>query len=198
MPLILALPMRLLHGSVTIKRDHFGAAHIYADTVHELFTDMGMLPRKIGLFQLEMLKRTATGRVSEVLGSKYLDVDRTVVQRLRPGLDPTSAPIALEPAPRTAIYSRESPPASTRASRTSRTSIRTGCPKNSVSTGLHPALGMPSMSPCSGSVPWLTGIPTSTWNCRMPGSCNLWKKCTTGRRPGKSSINYVGSTIRRR
>src|ERR1700679_1669566 len=75
-----------LHGSVTIKRDHFGAAHIYADTVHELFYGYGYAAAEDRLFQLEMLKRTATGGVSEVLGSKYLDVDRTVLQ----GHDPAS------------------------------------------------------------------------------------------------------------
>ena len=85
-------PPSSLHGSVTIKRDHFGAAHIYADTVYDLFYGYGYAAAEDRLFQLEMLKRTATGRVSEVLGPKYLDVDRTVVQ----GYDPASIQRQLE------------------------------------------------------------------------------------------------------
>ena len=80
-----ASPLQALGGSVTIKRDHFGVPHIYADTVRRLFYGYGYAAAEDRLFQLEMLKRTATGRVSEILGSKYLDVDRTVVQGYAPG-----------------------------------------------------------------------------------------------------------------
>jgi penicillin G amidase len=79
-------PTPSVHGAVTIKRDSFGTPHIYAQSVADLFYGYGYAAAEDRLFQLEMLKRTATGRVSEVLGPKYLEVDRTVVE----GYDPAS------------------------------------------------------------------------------------------------------------
>lgn len=60
---------------VTIERDQYGTPHIYADDAYGLFYGYGYAVGQDRLFQMEMLKRTVLGRVSEVLGSKYIPLD---------------------------------------------------------------------------------------------------------------------------
>lgn len=64
------------HGDVTIKRDKWGVPHIYAGTTYGLFYGFGYSLAQDRLFQMEMLRRTARGTVSEVLGSGYVDYDK--------------------------------------------------------------------------------------------------------------------------
>lgn len=71
---------------VRIVRDTFGIPHIYADDTFGLFYGYGYAVAQDRLFQMEMVKRTTSGRVAEVLGKKYLEVDRLV----RQGFDPKS------------------------------------------------------------------------------------------------------------
>ncbi|MDA5194429.1 penicillin acylase family protein [Govanella unica] len=63
-------------GNVTIKRDDFGVPHIYAGTTYGIFYGFGYALAEDQLFQMDMLRRTASGSVAEVLGAKYLDHDR--------------------------------------------------------------------------------------------------------------------------
>ncbi|MBT7952837.1 MAG: penicillin acylase, partial [Gammaproteobacteria bacterium] len=73
-------------SSVKIIRDFFGVPHIYADNTYALFYGYGYAVGQDRLFQMEMVKRTTSGRVAEVLGKEYLKVDITV----RQGFDPNS------------------------------------------------------------------------------------------------------------
>jgi penicillin G amidase len=73
-------------SSVKIIRDSFGVPHIYADNTYALFYGYGYAVGQDRLFQMEMVKRTTSGRVAEVLGKEYLKVDITV----RQGFDPKS------------------------------------------------------------------------------------------------------------
>ncbi len=72
--------------SVKIIRDTWGVPHIYADNAYALFYGYGYAVGQDRLFQMEMVKRTTSGRVAEVLGKEYLQVDITV----RQGFDPQS------------------------------------------------------------------------------------------------------------
>lgn len=80
------LPARAETGTVEIIRDRWGVPHIYAEDVYGLFYGYGYAVGQDRLFQMEMVKRTTSGRVAEVLGKEYLEVDISV----RQGFDPRS------------------------------------------------------------------------------------------------------------
>lgn len=65
-------------GEIRIKRDTFGTAHVYADSVYGLFHGYGYSVAQDRLFQLEMARRTSQGTVAEVLGPDYLAFDRGI------------------------------------------------------------------------------------------------------------------------
>jgi penicillin amidase len=64
-----------LHQPVSIVKDHWGVAHIYAKDEHDLFFAQGYNVASDRLFQLEMWRRQATGTVAEILGPKELERD---------------------------------------------------------------------------------------------------------------------------
>src|SRR5512135_3086623 len=57
-----------LQRPVTILRDRWGVAHIYAQNQHDLFVAQGFNAASDRIFQMEMWKRSGQGRLSEVLG----------------------------------------------------------------------------------------------------------------------------------
>ena len=64
-----------LEQPVEVLRDHWGIAHIYAATEHDLFFTQGYLAARDRLFQLELWRRQATGTVAEILGPRELTRD---------------------------------------------------------------------------------------------------------------------------
>ncbi|HSJ64384.1 MAG TPA: penicillin acylase family protein [Gemmatimonadaceae bacterium] len=64
-----------LERPVEVLRDHWGIAHIYAATEHDLFFTQGYLAARDRLFQLEVWRRQATGTVAEILGPRELRRD---------------------------------------------------------------------------------------------------------------------------
>jgi penicillin amidase len=64
-----------LEQPVEVLRDHWGIAHIYAATEHDLFFTQGYLAARDRLFQLELWRRQATGTVAEILGPRELRRD---------------------------------------------------------------------------------------------------------------------------
>ncbi|MDD9798494.1 MAG: penicillin acylase family protein, partial [Alphaproteobacteria bacterium] len=62
--------------SVTIKRDAFGMAHIFADDNYGLFFGYGFAMAQDRLYQLEIGKRSIQGKIAEVLGADYIDFDK--------------------------------------------------------------------------------------------------------------------------
>ena len=60
---------------VTIYRDKYSTPHVVAQSNRGVFYGYGYAVASDRLFQMEMLKRTAEGRVAEALGSDYLDLD---------------------------------------------------------------------------------------------------------------------------
>lgn len=67
-----------LEGQVEILRDHWGVPHIYASNRRDLFFAQGFVHAQDRLWQMEMNRRTAQGRLSELFGELALDTDRTV------------------------------------------------------------------------------------------------------------------------
>ena len=62
--------------SVTIYRDAFGTPQVFADSNYGVYFGYGYAVGQDRLFQMEMLKRTAQGRVAEVLGADFLSLDQ--------------------------------------------------------------------------------------------------------------------------
>lgn len=56
--------------------DDYGIPHIYAKNEEDAFFALGYVHAQDRLFQMEMLRRVGSGRLSEVLGKELLDVDR--------------------------------------------------------------------------------------------------------------------------
>jgi penicillin amidase len=64
-----------LQKPVTVMRDRWGVAHIYAASQHDLFFAQGFVVAQDRLFQMELWKRSGQGRLAEILGSAALQRD---------------------------------------------------------------------------------------------------------------------------
>jgi hypothetical protein len=60
-----------LREPVEVLRDRWGVPHIYAGDLHDLFLAQGYVMASERLFQIELLWRLGSGRLSEVLGPGY-------------------------------------------------------------------------------------------------------------------------------
>lgn len=60
---------------ITVHRDRYGVPHVFAQSNAGVYFGYGYAVAQDRLFQMEMLKRTVQGRVAEVLGTDYLDLD---------------------------------------------------------------------------------------------------------------------------
>ena len=65
-----------LDQPVEILRDRWGVAHIYAQTVHDLFFAQGFVAAQDRLYQIEIWRRTGAGELAEILGPDYVSRDR--------------------------------------------------------------------------------------------------------------------------
>ncbi|MFK8021158.1 MAG: penicillin acylase family protein [Pseudomonadales bacterium] len=61
--------------TLKIVRDHYGTAHVYADTTFDLFYGYGFAVAQDRLFQMEMARRSTQGTVAEVLGKEFAKFD---------------------------------------------------------------------------------------------------------------------------
>jgi penicillin G amidase len=66
-----------LHDKVAIVYDSALIPHIYANNDEDLFAAQGYITAKNRLWQMEFQTHAAGGRVSEIIGAKALDFDRT-------------------------------------------------------------------------------------------------------------------------
>lgn len=66
-----------LHSTVKVIRDKWGVPHINATDEHDLYFAQGFVHAQDRLWQMELLRRTATGTLSEIFGKIALDTDRT-------------------------------------------------------------------------------------------------------------------------
>jgi penicillin amidase len=67
-----------LHERAEILRDKFGVPHVFAADRHDLFYLQGYVTAQDRLWQMDIYRRAAQGRLSEVLGEPGLESDRTL------------------------------------------------------------------------------------------------------------------------
>jgi penicillin amidase len=65
-----------LQKPVTVLRDEWGIAHIYAETQDDLFFAQGFVAAQDRLWQMEVWRRTGMGELSEILGPDAVERDR--------------------------------------------------------------------------------------------------------------------------
>jgi penicillin amidase len=65
-----------LKGEVTVVRDPWGIAHIYASNTDDLFFTQGFVAAQDRLWQMEMWRRAKEGTLAEVLGARAVERDR--------------------------------------------------------------------------------------------------------------------------
>ncbi|MEH6582288.1 MAG: penicillin acylase family protein [Halioglobus sp.] len=73
-----SLEMPSLHSEVRVLRDESGVPYIYADSLDDALTAQGFLHGQDRMFQMEMQKYLAHGRLSELIGERGLEMDRIV------------------------------------------------------------------------------------------------------------------------
>lgn len=64
-----------MHERGEILRDRYGVPHIFARNAHDLFYMQGYVLAQDRLFQMDLYRRAAHGRLSEVLGPATLEAD---------------------------------------------------------------------------------------------------------------------------
>ena len=74
-PVLEELRLPGLDGDVTVLRDDWGVPHIFATTNHDLFLALGYVHAQDRMWQMDIQYRFAAGRLSEILGRKYIDQD---------------------------------------------------------------------------------------------------------------------------
>jgi penicillin amidase len=89
-----------LHERADVLRDKFGVPHIFAADRHDLFFLQGYVTAQDRLWQMDLYRRAAGGRLAEVLGEPALDSDkflRTIGLARAAALDlAIASPAALE------------------------------------------------------------------------------------------------------
>ncbi len=65
-----------LSNEASVYFDPYGIPHIYAENEEDAFRTLGYVHAQDRLWQMEVLRRIGTGRLSEVFGSKMLNTDR--------------------------------------------------------------------------------------------------------------------------
>jgi len=65
-----------LQHEVTVERDRWGVPHIRAASVEDLAEAQGYVMAQDRLWQMDLLRRVARGRLSEILGEKTLAIDK--------------------------------------------------------------------------------------------------------------------------
>ena len=71
-----SLKLSGIEASVDVVRDAEGIPHVYAQSDHDAWFTLGFVHAQDRLWQMEMNRRIAAGRVAEVLGRGALDADR--------------------------------------------------------------------------------------------------------------------------
>ena len=64
-----------LSDSVVIYRDERGMPHIYASNEHDLYMAVGYVSAQERLWQMDLIRRSTQGRLSEIFGKSFLQAD---------------------------------------------------------------------------------------------------------------------------
>jgi penicillin G amidase len=68
--------LKNIQKETTVYFDDFGVPHIYANSQKDAMTALGYVHAQDRLWQMELLRRIAPGRLSEMFGSKLLKTDK--------------------------------------------------------------------------------------------------------------------------
>ncbi|MCU0377801.1 MAG: penicillin acylase family protein [Bacteroidales bacterium] len=61
--------------SITVYRDGRGMPHIYAGNEHDLYMAVGYISAQERLWQMDLVRRSSTGRLSEIFGKGFIQAD---------------------------------------------------------------------------------------------------------------------------
>jgi len=64
-----------LSGEVEVIRDERGMPHIYAENEDDLYMAVGYVMAQERLWQMDLIRRATTGRLSEIFGEDYIETD---------------------------------------------------------------------------------------------------------------------------
>ena len=64
-----------LTSPVSVFRDSLGIPHIYAENEEDLYRTVGYVMAQDRMWQMDLLRRITTGRLSEVLGPELVEAD---------------------------------------------------------------------------------------------------------------------------
>lgn len=64
-----------INNKTTVYFDDFGIPHIYAQSQEDAFTSLGYVHAQDRLFQMELIRRIAPGKLSEIFGKEMLKTD---------------------------------------------------------------------------------------------------------------------------
>ena len=64
-----------LTDSVTVYRDEKGMPHIYATCEHDLYLATGYVTAQERLWQMDLVRRSSTGRMAEIFGKAFVQTD---------------------------------------------------------------------------------------------------------------------------
>lgn len=64
-----------LTSPVTVFRDERGMPHIYAENEHDLYFAVGYIMSQERLWQMDLIRRATSGRLSEIFGADYVKTD---------------------------------------------------------------------------------------------------------------------------
>src|SRR5262245_20861113 len=76
-----------LSAPVRVVRDRWGVPHIYAQTQDDLFVAQGFVQAQDRLFQMDLWRRSAQGRLAQVLGPNFVERD-AMTRRIQPRANP--------------------------------------------------------------------------------------------------------------
>ncbi|HVN56707.1 MAG TPA: penicillin acylase family protein [Bacteroidales bacterium] len=69
------LELKGLNSGVTVYRDERGVPHIYAKDEHDLYFAVGYVMAQERLWQMDLIRRATTGRLSEIFGKDFVNTD---------------------------------------------------------------------------------------------------------------------------
>ncbi len=70
-----AISLKELQAPVNIFRDQRGMPHIYAENEHDLYFAVGFVMAQDRLWQMDLIRRATSGRLSEIFGKDYVSTD---------------------------------------------------------------------------------------------------------------------------
>ena len=67
--------LKNLEETVTVYRDQYAFPHVYAKNEEDLYRAVGYVMAQDRLWQMDLLRRTTTGRLAEIFGADLIDTD---------------------------------------------------------------------------------------------------------------------------